>query len=209
MHYKYFLPELEYSFDALNPYIDTKIMELHYTKHHQTYIDNLNAALEHHPELQQYSLFELIRDFKTLPEDCRETIRNNGGGHLNHSMFWKFMQPNKSGQIPLPQGKLLEDINKYFGTFQDFQQQFNNAAKQVFGSGWAWLCVDNFGKLVVSKTSNQDNPISQGFMPILGLDVWEHAYYLQYFNKRVDYIQAWWYLVNWDHVSENYQEIKE
>lgn len=209
LHYKFSLPELPYAFDALNPYIETQIMELHYTKHHQAYIDNLDKALETHPDMQQYSLFELLSDRQHLPTSIRDAVRNNGGGHLNHSMFWQLMKPNTTNEIRLPRGRVAQEIIKHFGSFEAFKHQFEDQAKKVFGSGWAWLCVDNQGTLLINKTANQDNPISLDMTPIMGLDVWEHAYYLQYFNRRADYIQAWWYLINWDQVEENFLEITE
>lgn len=200
--YKFFLPELPYAYNALEPYISKQIMELHHDKHHRAYVNNLNAAIESNPDLQNLSLFDLVRDWRGLPESCRQAVRNNGGGHMNHTMFWKMMTPSGGGQ---PTGVVEQEIEKTFGGFEPFKQEFNKAAKTVFGSGWAWLCVDETGNLIVSKTSNQDNPISDGLHPILGLDVWEHAYYLQYYNLRPDYIDAWWSVVNWKQVEENYK----
>ncbi len=195
------LPKLPYAFDALEPYIDAKTMELHYTKHHQGYIDNLNAALKDYPALQSKSLDDLLKDLSALPENIRTAVRNNGGGHLNHSQFWLWM--HKAGGKP--QGKVLEGIEKRFKSFDAFKEQFSQAAKGRFGSGWAWLSFDKMGDLIISSTADQDTPVSLGMEPILGLDVWEHAYYLKYNNRRVDYIEAWWHVVNWDHVEELYR----
>lgn len=199
----YILPPLPYAYDALEPYIDARTMEIHYTKHHQTYIDNLNAALEKHPELKDMPLKELLETIDTLPEDIRTAVRNNGGGHFNHSLFWDYMSA-KGGQAD---GKLKQDIAKSFGSFENFQEDFNNAAKARFGSGWAWLSLNNSGNLIITSTANQDSPVSEGLTPVLGLDVWEHAYYLKYQNKRVDYIQAWWHVVNWDRINKEYQSL--
>lgn len=198
------LPELSYDYNALEPHIDAKTMEIHHTKHHQTYINNLNAALESHPELQDKPVEDLIRDLGSVPEAIRVAVRNNGGGHLNHSMFWTVMGPGAGGQ---PSGDLASAIDSAFGSFSDFQDAFAKAGATRFGSGWAWLCVDG-GKLVVTSTPNQDNPVTDGLTPILGLDVWEHAYYLNYQNRRPDYIKAWWNVVNWDQVSANLSAAK-
>ena len=198
------LPPLPYDYNALEPHIDAKTMEIHHTKHHQTYINNLNAALENHSDLQGKSLNDLISNLNTVPEDIRTAVRNNGGGHLNHSMFWTVMSPGGGGE---PSGDIGSAIDSAFGGFSDFQDAFAKAGATRFGSGWAWLCVDN-GKLIVTSTPNQDNPITDGLIPILGLDVWEHAYYLNYQNKRPDYIKAWWNVVNWDQVSKNFSAAK-
>jgi superoxide dismutase, Fe-Mn family len=205
----YTLPKLPYAYDALEPYIDRQTMELHHTKHHQAYINNLNAALEKYPALQEKTLDALLGDLMAVPEDIRTTVRNNGGGHLNHTMFWEWMRPNKEDQLPLPaeKSRVGDAIKQTFGDFAKFQEQFNAAAKTVFGSGWAWLIVDKDGKLQIITTTNQDAPIMKGQHPILGLDVWEHAYYLKYQNRRPDYITAWWHVVNWDKVEEMYREI--
>jgi Fe-Mn family superoxide dismutase len=203
---KYVLPSLPYAFDALEPYIDARTMEIHYTKHHQGYVTNLNKALEKHPELSDKPLFELLQTLDTIPDDIRLAIRNQGGGHSNHSLFWHIMQKNGGG---LPGGKVGQDIIKLFGTFDAFKEQFNATAQTVFGSGWAWLSVDAAGKLVISSTPNQDSPLSHGLLPIMGLDVWEHAYYLHYQNRRPDYINAWWHVINWDQVEENYRSFIE
>lgn len=196
------LPELPYDYNALEPNIDAKTMEIHHGKHHQGYVNKLNGALENHPELQNKSVDELLSDLDSLPEDIRTAIRNNGGGHANHSLFWPCMSPDGGGK---PEGKLAEAINDSFGSFDDFKEKFSAAAATRFGSGWAWLCVDGSGKLVVTSTPNQDNPVSDGLKPVLGLDVWEHAYYLNYQNRRPDYITSWWNTVNWDQVSKNFE----
>lgn len=200
----YKLPPLPYAFDALEPYIDTLIMEIHYTKHHQAYVNNLNAALAQEPALADKSLETLLTDLDAIPESVRTAIRNNGGGNYNHSMFWELMKKNGGG---LPKGMIADAIKKRFGSFEAFQEQFNTKAKTVFGSGWAWLSVDLEGELVVTSTPNQDTPISGGLKPVLGLDVWEHAYYLQYQNRRPDYISAWWHVIDWDRVEEYYRAI--
>ena len=200
----YSLPELPYSYGALEPYIEGQIMELHHGKHQQAYVNGLNAALEKHPELINTALNDLLKDLQAVPEDIRTAVRNHGGGVQNHTFFWHLMKPNGGGN---PEGKLAESINDVFGSVDAFKDQFNNAAKTCFGSGWAWLCVDNNGKLVVVATPNQDTPVSQGLHPVIGLDVWEHAYYLQYFNRRPDYISAWWNVINWEQALENYINI--
>jgi Fe-Mn family superoxide dismutase len=180
-------------------------MEIHHTKHHQTYINNVNAALEKYPALADKSVEDLIRDLNAVPEDIRTVVRNNGGGHANHSMFWTIMAPKAGGE---PSGELAEAIKSAFGGFDGFKDQFSKAAAGRFGSGWAWLSVDGSGKLVVTSTPNQDSPLSEGLKPILGLDVWEHAYYLNYQNRRPDYISAWWNVVNWKQVASNYASSK-
>lgn len=203
----FLLPYLPYSYDALEPYIDAQTMEIHHTKHHQTYVNNLNVALEKHPELQSKSLDDLLINLSQVSEDIRLIVRNNGGGHYNHSLFWEIMTDNALGE---PNGSVANAIKKDFGSFGAFQDIFNTHAKSVFGSGWAWLSVDNKnGKLVVTALPNQDSPLSHDQTPIMGLDVWEHAYYLKYQNKRPDYISAWWYVINWDRVEENYRAIIE
>jgi Fe-Mn family superoxide dismutase len=199
------LPKLPYSYDALEPYIDALTMEIHYTKHHQTYVNNLNAALEKYPHLQEKNIEDLLKDLNAIPEDIRTAVRNNGGGHLNHSMFWPMMSPKGGGE---PTGELASVINSTFGSFTEFKDRFSKTALGHFGSGWAWLCVDKSGKLIVNSTPNQDNPISDGLKPILGLDVWEHAYYLKYQNRRADYIAAWWNVVNWEQIAKNYAAAK-
>ncbi|MCG6962826.1 MAG: superoxide dismutase [Acidobacteria bacterium] len=195
------LPELPYPYDALEPHIDARTMEIHYTKHHNGYVTKLNAAIEKHSELSGVSLETLLGNLASVPEDIRAAVRNNGGGHANHSLFWPLMSPSGGGE---PVGDLASAINSTFGSFADFKAKFENAAKTRFGSGWAWLSLDAFGKLVVHSTANQDNPISDGLKPILGLDVWEHAYYLNYQNRRPDYITAWWNVVNWRQANSNF-----
>jgi len=192
------LPDLPYETNALEPYIDTTTMGIHHDKHHQAYVNNLNAALEGHAELQDKSALELILDLDAIPEGIRMAVRNNGGGHVNHSLFWTIMGPKGGGE---PSGSLAEAINDSFGSFEEFKKAFSTAGATRFGSGWAWLCVGADGKLVVTSTPNQDNPVSEGLIPILGLDVWEHAYYLNYQNRRPDYITEWWNVVDWDRVS--------
>lgn len=196
------LPELSYSYDALEPFIDKQTMEIHHTKHHATYVEKLNDALEKHPEIAEKPLEDLLKNLNDVPDDIRGAVRNHGGGHFNHSVFWKWMTPppvsrSNSG----PTGKLVTQITESFGDFFKFKEQFTSAAVTLFGSGWAWLVRDGVGKLFVMTTQNQDNPISKGFIPLLGLDVWEHAYYLKYQNKRVDYINAWWNVVNWEAIN--------
>lgn len=197
------LPNLPYSYEALEPYIDAKTMEIHLTKHHQAYIDNLNNALLGYPELQTKSLDDLLLNINALPEAIQTTVRNNGGGHYNHSLFWQMM---KQGGSTL-NGSLLKDIQKRFVHVDAFKESFENAAKSRFGSGWAWLVVNDEGELEVLSTANQDAPLLLNAKPILGLDVWEHAYYLTYQNRRPDYIQAWWNVVNWDYVQQRYLDI--
>ncbi|MCI0454437.1 MAG: superoxide dismutase [Candidatus Dadabacteria bacterium] len=199
------LPKLPYNYDALEPHIDARTMEIHHTKHHQTYVNNLNAALEKRPALQSKSVEELVKDLNAVPEDIRAAVRNNGGGHLNHSMFWHMMSPHGGGE---PKGDLVSAIKSSFGDLAGFKDQFSKAATGRFGSGWAWLCLDKGRKLIINSTPNQDNPISDGLKPILGLDVWEHAYYLKYQNRRADYITAWWNVVNWAEVAKNYAGAK-
>jgi Fe-Mn family superoxide dismutase len=200
MSYK--LPDLGYSYDALEPFIDARTMEIHYTKHHQTSVDNLNKALEGKDEFKDMPIEELITKLNTLPDDIKTPVRNNGGGHLNHTMFWQIMAPNSGGE---PIGALAEKINDAFGSFDKFKEDFKKAALGRFGSGWAWLVVDN-GNLKIVSTPNQDNPISDVLKPILGIDVWEHAYYLKYQNRRADYIDAWFNLINWEKVLEFYKK---
>lgn len=198
------LPSLPYSYDALEPYIDAKTMEIHYTKHHQAYIDKLNDALKQHPQFQKKTLLELIESVDQLPEDIATTVKNNAGGHFNHSLFWPLMKKNGGG---VPKGNVAKLIKQKFGSFEECKTEFNEAAKKVFGSGWAWLAINNEGKLVGLSTPNQDAVLMAGLQPILGLDVWEHAYYLKYQNRRPDYINAWWNVINWDQVEENYLSI--
>ncbi len=196
------LPALPYNFDALEPYIDARTMEIHYTKHHQTYVDNLNKALAGHPELQGKSLEELLGHIPQLPTDIRTAVINNGGGHYNHSLFWDWMVKGGGN----PHGKVLDEIKKQFGSYDAFKEQFSDAAKARFGSGWAWLVLNKAGNLEITSSADQDTPFSEGLTPILGLDVWEHAYYLKYQNRRVDYIQAWWNVVHWAHVEDLFKK---
>ncbi len=197
------LPPLPYAYDALEPYIDTRTMELHHDKHHQAYVDGLNTAIKNYPDLQTKTVEELLTNLNALPADVRTAIRNNGGGHYNHSLFWEYM--HKAGGKP--QGKVLDAIVKKFSSFDAFKEQFSQAAKTRFGSGWAWLSFDKAGNLSISSSADQDAPISEGMEPVLGLDVWEHAYYLKYQNRRVDYIEAWWHVVNWEKVEEMYRSL--
>ena len=193
------LPPLPYAPDTLEPHIDQKTMEIHHGKHHQAYVTNLNAALEKHPELGSKTVDELCRGINTVPEDIRTAVRNNGGGHWNHSQFWKWMAPSAGGA---PTGKIGDAIKSSFGGFDAFKEQWSKAGVGRFGSGWVWLLNDG-GKLSIVSTPNQDNPLMEGKTPILGLDVWEHAYYLKYQNRRPDYIGAWWNVVNWSEVNKS------
>lgn len=199
----FILPKLSYAYDALAPYIDAKTMEIHLTKHHQAYVDNLNQALLAYPDLQNFSLDHLLINLDSLPLEIVTTVRNNAGGHYNHSLFWEMMHLPSD----MKQGLLIADIQQKFGTFQAFKNQFEMAAKSRFGSGWAWLVLNPGGDLQVLSTANQDAPIIDGNVPILGLDVWEHAYYLNYQNRRPDYIAAWWNVVNWEFVEERYRRL--
>ncbi|ASS67117.1 MULTISPECIES: superoxide dismutase [unclassified Paenibacillus] len=196
------LPALPYANDALEPHIDAKTMEIHHDRHHNTYVTNLNAALESAPELASKSLEDLISDLNSIPESIRTAVRNNGGGHANHSLFWTTIGPNAGGA---PAGKLAEAIDSELGGFEKFKEDFAKAATTRFGSGWAFLAADKEGKLKVYSLPNQDSPIFEGETPLLGLDVWEHAYYLNYQNKRPDYIKAFWNVVNWDEVGKRYE----
>lgn len=198
------LPKLPYAEDALEPHIDKETMNIHHTGHHNTYVTNLNNALEGNEELLSKSVEEVISNLDAVPEAVRTAVRNNGGGHANHSLFWTILSPNGGGA---PSGELADAINQKFGSFEAFKEEFTKAATGRFGSGWAWLSVNN-GELEISSTPNQDNPLMEGKTPILGLDVWEHAYYLKYQNKRPDYINAFWNVVNWDEVERRYKEAK-
>ena len=198
------LPELPYAYDALEPHIDKETMNIHHTKHHNTYVTKLNDALEGHDDLAGKSIEEILANLDAVPESIRTAVRNNGGGHANHTLFWTLLSPNGGGE---PTGELADKINETFGSFDKFKEEFANAAANRFGSGWAWLVVNN-GNLEITSTPNQDTPISEGKTPILGLDVWEHAYYLKYQNKRPDYISAFWNVVNWDKVTELYNQAK-
>jgi len=201
MNFPYQLPSLPYSYKDLEPHIDAKTMEIHHLKHHQAYIDNLNRALENYPDLQKKSLEEIMVDIINVPMEIRQKVINHGGGHLNHSLFWEIMTPKGGGA---PSGELAKVIELTFGSFQNFKDEFNQQALNRFGSGWAWLVVGSDKELKIYSTPNQDSPLLQGDIPILGLDVWEHAYYLKYQNRRQDYILAWWNVVNWQRVAENY-----
>jgi len=198
------LPALPYAYDALEPHVDARTMEIHHGKHHAAYVNNLNKALEGHADLEQKSITELIADLSTVPEGIRTAVRNNGGGHFNHSLFWKVMQKGGGGE---PSGELADAIRSTFGTFDDFKTKFTQAGMTRFGSGWAWLHVAG-GKLELGSAPNQDSPVMDGGKPILGLDVWEHAYYLNYQNRRPDYIQAWWNTINWRAVEESFSKAK-
>jgi Fe-Mn family superoxide dismutase len=197
------LPPLPYPTDALEPHIDTRTMEIHHGKHHNAYVTNLNKALEGQTDLQNKSLVELLTSLDSLPESIRNAVRNNGGGHANHTLFWQIMGPNKGGA---PSGALADAINSAFGSFDSFKEKFAAAGVGRFGSGWAWLVPDANGALSITSTPNQDTPVMEGKTPILGVDVWEHAYYLNYQNRRPDYIAAWWNVVNWDEVAKRYAE---
>jgi Fe-Mn family superoxide dismutase len=195
------LPPLPYAASALEPHIDARTMEIHHGKHHAAYVANLNKALDGHDDLQRKSITELLSDLDSVPEAIRGAVRNNGGGHFNHSLFWRIMGPGGGGQ---PSGELGDAIDSTFGSFGDFTKQVNQAGATRFGSGWAWLFVSG-GKLQIGSTPNQDSPIMEGAKPILGIDVWEHAYYLNYQNRRPDYLEAWWNTVNWQQVAENFK----
>ncbi len=192
------LPKLPYAYDALEPHIDARTMEIHHSKHHAAYVTNLNKALEGKADLQKKSVEALLADLNAVPEAIRTAVRNNGGGVANHSMFWKMMAPKAGGD---PKGEVVKAIDKSFGSFQAFKDQFTQAGLGRFGSGWAWLVADKAGALKIVSTANQDSPISDGQKPLLAIDVWEHAYYLKYQNRRADYIAAWWNVVNWDEVA--------
>jgi Fe-Mn family superoxide dismutase len=200
---KHTLPPLPYDFAALEPHIDAQTMQIHHGKHHQAYINNLNAALDKHPELYQKTLDDLLRGINSVPEDIRTTVRNNAGGHHNHSLFWLIMAPAGTGGGGQPSGAVADAIERTFGAFARFKEHLTNAATTRFGSGWAWLAVAN-GKLEVFSSANQDSPLMDGKVPVLGLDVWEHGYYLKYQNRRPDYITAWWNVVNWVEVAKRY-----
>ncbi len=197
----YEVPNLEYAYDALEPYIDARTMEIHHTKHHAAYVAKLNAALESAPDLQGKPVEDLLRGIGDVPESIRQAVINHGGGHANHSLFWQILGPGKGG---MPTGAVAEAIDRDLGGFEKFKAAFNAAAANQFGSGWAWLVADGEGKLHVYGTANQDSPLMKEHTPLMGLDVWEHAYYLNYQNRRPDYIDAWWNVVNWDRVNEVY-----
>jgi Fe-Mn family superoxide dismutase len=196
----YEVPALAYDYAALEPHIDEETMKLHHDKHHAAYVKNLNAAIEKHPELGKHTPEDLLRNLETMPDDIKGAVRNNGGGHVNHTMFWAIMKPHGGGE---PTGAIAEHIKKDFGSFEDFKTQFNETTAKQFGSGWGWLVFD--GKLKIVTTANQDNPLTHGHYPILGNDVWEHAYYLKYQNKRPDYLAAWWGTVNWEEINKRFE----
>jgi Fe-Mn family superoxide dismutase len=196
------LPPLPYDYSALEPYIDTQTMHLHHDGHHGTYVKNLNAALEKHPELQSRSAIDLLRNLNSIPDDIRTAVRNNGGGHVNHTMFWEIMKPKGGGD---PNGQIADAIKGTFGSFNTLREKFNDAGLKVFGSGWVWV-VSKDSRLEIITTPNQDNPYSQGYYPVFGNDCWEHAYYLKYNNRRGEYLQAWWNVVNWDAINKRLQE---
>jgi Fe-Mn family superoxide dismutase len=200
------VPPLPYAFDALEPYIDSKTMEIHHDKHHGAYVTNLNKALESAPDLQSKTVEQLLaNNCAIVPDAIKTAVRNNGGGHINHTMFWKIMKPKGGGD---PSGPIAQAITKTFGTFKDFQTKFNDAGVKQFGSGWVWLAGKQGGDVHIMSTPNQDNPISQGHFPIFGNDVWEHAYYLKYNNRRPEYLAAWWNVINWDEVNARYESFK-
>lgn len=201
MAYPFELPDLPYAFDALEPHIDARTMEIHHDKHHAGYTKKFNAALEDHSEWQDQSAKDILRNINDVPDAVRTAVRNNGGGYVNHTLFWEIMKPGGSGQ---PSGGVADAIDRAFGSFDEFRDRFSTAAKTRFGSGWAWLVVDGGGVDVIS-TPNQDSPLMEDKTPVLGIDVWEHAYYLNYQNRRPDYIEAWWNVVNWDEVGRRYE----
>ena len=195
------LPNLQYNFDALEPFIDTETMRIHHDKHHQAYVDKLNAALDKHPELHLKTLISLLENLDSVPEDIRTAVRNHGGGHFNHSFFWEILKINNNQE---PAEELLQAINRDFESFENFKKQFTEIASTQFGSGWTWLAVSSNGTLAIQSTPLQDNPIMKGDNPILGLDIWEHAYYLKYQNRRAEYIDAFWNIINWEAVNNNF-----
>jgi Fe-Mn family superoxide dismutase len=203
-HVAHVLPPLPYPADSLEPYIDKLTMEIHHDKHHGTYVTNLNKALEGQANLQALSIEELLSNLDRVPENIRTTVRNNGGGHMNHSMFWKIMKKGGGGE---PKGKLADAIKSAFGSFADFKTKFGQAGITRFGSGWSWLFIKD-GKLTIESTPNQDNPVMSGGKPVMGLDVWEHAYYLKYQNRRPEYVEAWWNVVNWEEIEKNFGSAK-
>jgi superoxide dismutase, Fe-Mn family len=198
------LPKLSYAYDALEPYIDARTMEIHHSKHHAAYTNNLNAALDKHPELKGKAIEQILADLTKVPEDIRTAVRNHGGGYFNHNVFWSIMGPKGGGE---PKGPLADAIRSAFGGFAAFKEKFSAAATSQFGSGWAWLCVKD-GALVVNATPNQDSPVSQGMAPVLTIDVWEHAYYLKYQNRRPEYIENWWHTINWNEAARRFESAK-
>lgn len=201
----YSVPPLPYAYDALEPHIDQATMQFHHDKHHVGYVKNLNAALDKHPELKSKTVEQMLRNLNSVPADIRKMVRNNGGGHVNHLMFWQIMKPLGGGE---PTGAIAPAINQSFGSFAAFKKQFNEAGANRFGSGWVWLVRNKNGKLEVTNTPNQDNPLIQGKYPIMGNDVWEHAYYLKYQNRRADYLDAWWNVLNWDEINKRFAASK-
>jgi Fe-Mn family superoxide dismutase len=199
------VPALPYDYNALEPYIDEQTMHLHHDKHHQAYVTNLNNAIQGQGQFESMAVEDLVRNINTVPEGIRTAVRNNAGGHVNHSMFWAIMKPNGGGE---PTGELASAISSAFGSFDAFKTQFNDAGAKRFGSGWVWLAMDNSGKLSVTSTANQDSPMMDGLFPVMGNDVWEHAYYLKYQNRRPEYLAAWWNVVNWDEIARRYQQAK-
>ncbi|MDQ2903285.1 MAG: superoxide dismutase [Chloroflexota bacterium] len=197
------LPPLPYGYDALEPYIDAQTMQLHHDKHHAAYVNNLNAAVQNNAQFSSASVEDIVKRINEVPENVRTAVRNNGGGHVNHSMFWQIMKPNGGGE---PTGELASAISQVFGSFDAFKTAFNDAGTKRFGSGWAWLVLDKSGKLQVTSTANQDSPFMEGLYPVMGNDVWEHAYYLKYQNRRPEYLAAWWNVVNWDEVARRYSQ---
>ncbi|KAM3114835.1 superoxide dismutase [Phormidesmis sp. 146-33] len=197
----YELAPLPYDYAALEPYIDAQTMQIHHDKHHAAYVNNLNAALQNHSDLQSKSVEELVKMLDTIPEEVRGAVRNNAGGHVNHTMFWQIMKPNGGGE---PTGDLAGAIDQTFGNFDNFRQQFNDAGVKRFGSGWVWLVSNPQGNLQITSTPNQDSPLTEGHYPIFGNDVWEHAYYLKYQNRRPDYLNAWWNVLNWDEINRRF-----
>ncbi|AKG22334.1 superoxide dismutase [Calothrix sp. 336/3] len=200
------LPPLPYDYKALEPHIDEATMRFHHDKHHAAYVKNLNAALDKYPRLKSQKVDDLLRNLNKVPKDIQAVVRNNGGGHLNHSMFWQIMKPNGGGE---PTGAIATAIKQEFGSFADFKKEFNDAGGKRFGSGWAWLVLSKSGKLEVMSTANQDSPLMSGMYPIMGNDVWEHAYYLKYQNRRADYLEAWWNVVNWDEINRRYLAVSK
>ncbi|MFQ4143188.1 superoxide dismutase [Chlorogloeopsis sp. ULAP02] len=197
------LPPLPYTHTALEPYVDAATMRIHHGKHHATYVKNLNAALEKYPQLKSRSVEDLLRNLNSVPEDIRTSVRNNGGGHVNHSMFWRIMKQKGGGE---PTGAIASAIQQNFGSFENFKKQFNEAGTKRFGSGWVWLVRNQNGRLEITSTGNQDTPLSEGKYPIMGNDLWEHAYYLKYQNRRADYLNAWWNVVNWDEINRRFAD---
>lgn len=202
---KFETPDLPYAYDALEPYIDKETMTIHHDKHHVAYTTNFNKALEAHPELFEKTAEEILQNLNDVPEEIRTAVKNHGGGHVHHSLFWEIMAPNDDSRTP--DGELVKALEDKFGSFEKFKEEFNSAAMTVFGSGWAWLALKS-GELEIVKTSKQDSPYTEGYLPILGIDVWEHSYYLKYQNRRAEFVEAWWNVVNWNKVSELYKNNK-